>query len=141
MNHLIIPRRLFQSMMDTIGAYPTESGGAFAISEGAMSDYYFDLEAGVGQRFYRPTTDAITNQAVQWYRSSQAFGGFIHSHAASYTMLSAMDIVAAEMTMGANNLLSLYMGVICEKRLYLYRVVAPCGQGHSTVESCRFTIV
>lgn len=141
MNHLIIPRRLFQSIMDTIGAYPTESGGAFAVFEGAMSDYYFDKEAGVGRRFYRPTADDITNQAAQWHRSAQTFGGFIHSHSPSHTMLSAMDMVAAEMTMGANNLPSLYMGVVCEKKLHLYRVAAPCGQEHSTVESCSFAIV
>jgi len=140
MNHLNIPREILKQIMSTIGTNPVESGGIFAIHGNTISDYYFDAEAGVGNRFYRPSMNTLTAKGTKWIQDGQTFGGFIHSHRAQYSELSPMDIVTAEMTMSVNNMKSLFMAIICEKKLYLYRVTARPQENTSVVENCEFTI-
>ena len=66
MDTLTIPRALYDQIISTIGAAPAESGGVFAHSGGAITHYYFDVCAGTGKRFYRPSADQITAQVNDW---------------------------------------------------------------------------
>ena len=141
MDHLQISQQVYQEIIDTIGASSIESGGVLAMKGHTISDYYFDVHAGVGNRFYRPSTYQITQQVNQWLREGQTFGGFVHSHPAPYIHLSAMDIVAAEKTAITNQLPAVYMAVLCEKVLYLYKVIPQKGKDHPAVRPCTVQII
>lgn len=136
MHILNVPQSLFQQIMDTIGTSPTESGGIFAVNgSNTIEKYYFDVQAGVGKSFYRPSSSQITVQVNRWLQDPQLrFGGYIHSHPAGLTALSPMDIVAAEMTMYRNRLPYIYMLILCEKQLFLYRLVTKIEEKHASVE-------
>jgi len=140
MNHLQIPYHIYQDIMDSIGSVPTESGGVMAIQGNVISDYYFDADAGVGKRFYRPSTELITKRVNTWVQEGKSFCGFIHSHTYPYTQLSAMDVVAAEKTLLLNQMPAIYMAILCHKRLYFYRVFYPQGQKQSVIEPCTIEI-
>ena len=144
MHTLSIPRSLLLQIMDTIGASPTESGGIFAVNgSNTVEKYYFDVQAGVGKPFYRPSSSQITVQVNRWLQDPQLrFGGYIHSHPAGLTTLSPMDIVAAEMTMYQNRLPCIYMVILCEGKLFGYRLIPQPEKEHALVEPCfiRITI-
>lgn len=133
MNILNIPCHIYDQIMGTIGAAPTESGGIFSINrDNTITKYYFDVLAGTGNRFYRPSAPRITAQVNEWLQESGiSFGGYIHSHPAGCTTLSPMDIVAAEMTMYRNGLPFIYMLLLCENRLYCYQLVSQSEQDHA----------
>ena len=141
---LNIPYRLFDQMVNTIGTSPTESGGVFALSgDSTIIKYYFDVYAGTGKQFYRPSAPQITAQVNDWLQEPGIrFGGYIHSHPAGYTTLSPMDIVAAEMTMYQNRLPCIYMVILCEGKLFGYRLIPQPEKEHALVEPCfiRITI-
>lgn len=141
MNHLQIKQDIYQKIIDTIGASPIESGGILAMNGNIISDYYFDIQAGTGNRFYRPSTHQITKQVNHWLQDKKHFCGFVHSHPAPYIHLSAMDIVAAERIMLANQLTSIYMAIMCEKTLYIYKATYQKEKDHPAVEPCTFQII
>lgn len=141
MDHLEISQQVYQAIIDTIGASPIESGGVLAMKGRTITEFYFDANAGVGNRFYRPSTCQITKQVNQWLREGQTFGGFVHSHPAPYIHLSAMDIVAAEKTAIANQLSAVYMAILCEKELYFYKVIPQKGKDHPAVQQCTVQII
>ena len=136
MHILNIPRSLLLQIMDTIGASPTESGGIFAVNgSNTVEKYYFDVQAGTGKKFYRPSPSQITEQVNCWLQEPQLrFGGYIHSHPAGLTTLSPMDIVAAEMTMYCNQLPYIYMLILCENQIFVYRLVPQAEEKHTSVE-------
>lgn len=140
MDQLQIPQHVYQAIIDTVGTSPVESGGVLAMRGCTVTDFYFDAQAGVGNRFYRPSSYQITKQVNQWAREGQAFGGFVHSHPAPYIHLSAMDIVAAEKTAAANQLPSVYMAILCENVLYFYKVILQEGKDHPAVQQCTVQI-
>ena len=142
MDTLNLSRCLFDQIMDTIGASPTESGGIFALSgEHTIANYYFDVHAGTGNRFYRPSAPQITNRVNEWLREPGiSFGGYIHSHPPGHNTLSPMDIVAAEMTLFQNRLSRIYMLLLCEGRLLGYLLLPQPGKGHASVEPCTVRI-
>lgn len=142
MNTLNIPCSLYDQIIDTIGTSPTESGGVFALSgDGTIAKYYFDVCAGTGKQFYRPSAPQITAQVNDWLQEPGIrFGGYIHSHPAGHTTLSPMDIVAAEMTVYQNRLPCIYMLILCENRLYGYLLIPQPEKEHALVESCSIQI-
>jgi len=142
MNTLKIPDCLYDRIMNTIGSSPTESGGVFALSgDGTIAKYYFDVHAGTGKRFYRPSVAQITAQVNGWLQESELrFGGYIHSHPVGQITLSPMDIVAAEMTMYQNRLPCIYMLILCEGKLFGYRIAPQPEKDHAAVESCSIRI-
>ena len=144
MNTLKIPDCLYDRIMNTIGSSPTESGGVFALSgDGTIAKYYFDVHAGTGKRFYRPSVAQITAQVNGWLQEpGLCFGGYIHSHPVGQITLSPMDIVAAEMTMYQNRLPCIYMLILCENQLYGYHLIPQPEKEHALVEPCfiRITI-
>lgn len=140
MNHLKIPCHIYQDIMDSIGSVPAESGGVLAMQGNVISDYYFDMNAGTGNRFYRPSAELITKHVNAWIHEGKSFAGFVHSHPYPYVQLSAMDIVAAEKTLLVNQMQSMYMAILCHKKLYFYRVFYPEGQKQSVVEPCTVEI-
>jgi len=142
MDKLIFPRSLYMKIMDTIGKVDAESGGVMAIEGNVISEYYFDINAGVA-RFYVPSIENITEEVNRWLQQGKAFGGFLHSHSRPYTKLSGMDIVSAEKTMAVNQLKSLYMGIVIvpEKELYLYKVIHQGENSRSIVEQCAFSVM
>lgn len=133
---LMIPESIHREIMDTIGAYPHESGGALAVCGNMITGYYFDEQAGAGNRFYRLSQDRITEVGNQWIEAGMQFGGFVHSHSPGNIVLSPMDIVTAERTMAVNGYSSLLMAVVCEGKLYCYRVVMDAEKRCSAVETC-----
>lgn len=143
MNTLNIPCSLYDQIMVTIGTSPTESGGVFALSGDSMiAKYYFDVHAGTGKRFYRPSAAQITAQVNDWLQESGlCFGGYIHSHPAGQIALSPMDIVAAEMTMYRNGLPCIYMLILCEEKLFGYRIDPQPEMNHAAVEPCSIRII
>ena len=141
MDHLQISQQVYQEIIDTIGTSPIESGGVLAMKGCTITEFYFDANAGVGNRFYRPSTYQITQQVNQWLREGQRFGGFVHSHPAPYIHLSAMDIAAAEKTAIANQLSAVYMAILCEKELYFYKVIPQKGKDHPAVQQCTVQII
>ena len=140
MEKLMLPQPIYRQIMDTIGANPAESGGVFAVRGNAVSEYCFDEEAGIGKRFYRPAAQKITEIVNRWIHEGHRFGGFIHSHGAGETQLSPMDIVTADRVMLANGLPFVYMAVVCEEALHLYKVTARPDAGRSELEECVFQI-
>lgn len=142
MNTLNIPGHVLEQIFATIGAAPSESGGIFAVSdENIVEKYYFDVHAGTGNRFYRPSAVHISEQVNDWLRKpGLRFGGYIHSHPAGLTTLSPMDIVAAEMNMYRNRLPWIYMLILCENRLYGYHITVQPEEVHASVESCSIRI-
>lgn len=141
MDTLNLPRHLYDRITDTIGAFPSESGGVFALTGDNLAKYYFDADAGTGNRFYRPSAAQITARVNEWLREpGLCFGGYIHSHPAGHTTLSPMDIVAAEMTLYQNHLSSLYMLLLCEEQLYGYRITSRPEEEHPAVEPCAIRI-
>ncbi len=141
MDRLQISQQVYQAILDTIGILPIESGGVLAMKGHTISDYYFDAHAGVGNRFYRPSTHQITKRVNQWLQEGLSFGGFIHSHPAPYIHLSAMDIVAAEKTAIANQLPAVFMAILCENTLYFYKVIPQREKDHPSVQQCTIQII
>ena len=142
METLNLPRALFDQIMDTIGAYPTESGGIFALSgENTIVKYYFDSHAGTGNRFYRPSAPQITARVNGWLREPGiSFGGYVHSHPPGHTTLSPMDIVAAEMTLFQNRLPRIYMLILCDGQLLGYQLIPQPENEHASPEPCTVRI-
>ena len=141
MDHIQVPQQVYQAILGTIGANPIESGGVLAMKENTITDFYFDIHAGVGSRFYRPSAHLITKQVNTWIAEQKQFAGFIHSHPAPYVGLSAMDIVAAEKTMAANQMQTIYMAILCEKSLYFYKIIPQEGKDHPAVQHCTVQII
>lgn len=141
MDHLKISQQVYQAIISTIGASPIESGGVLAMEGHTITDYYFDAHAGVGNRFYRPSTHRITKQVNLWLQEGLLFGGFVHSHPAPYVHLSAMDIAAGEKTAIANQLSAVYMAILCENVLYCYKVIPQEGKDHPAVQQCTIQII
>lgn len=136
MDHLILPQHIHHTILNSIGAAPCESGGVLAMKENRISDFYYDIHAGVNNCFYIPSVSDITTQVNGWLEEGMTFCGFIHSHRWPYNHLSAMDIVAAEKTMATNQLNFLYMAIVCEKELYFYKVIRQPGKSQSVLEPC-----
>ena len=145
MDKLKLPRHVYEQIMATIGAVPAESGGVFAVSRNdEVRRFYFDVSAGTGMRFYKPTASEIDKIVNQWLHEDQTlrFGGYIHSHPSGTTKLSPMDLVCAEMNIACNRLSSIYMGVVCAGEIYFYQVTAADpGETHGTLQTCAFEIV
>lgn len=136
-----LPQEINQQIINTIGTAPIESGGVLAMNGKTISDYYFDLHAGVGSRFYRPSFQLITKQVNTWIAEGKTFAGFIHSHPAPYIHLSAMDIAAAEKTAIVNQLPAVYMAILCENTLYLYKVIPQAEKDCPAVRQCTVQII
>ncbi len=138
MHELNLPRPLWQRILDTIGSEPVESGGVFALEgNNTVARYYFDIHAGSGSRFYRPSAHRLTAQVNQWLQSPDiSFGGFIHSHPPGNTSLSPMDMVAAEMTMAANQMPRMYMLILCQGELLGYCLTSEQPEGPAAVQPC-----
>ena len=123
MNQMYIPRSLYREIMTTIGTEPTESGGIFAVKDNTVSDYYFDVEAGTGKRYYQPTALRVEEKVNRWLQEGKVFG-YIHSHRPGLPQLSFMDLLCAQMNNRCNDLPFIYMAVVCDGQINLYKVAA-----------------
>lgn len=139
MKHIKILSCVYDQMINTVGETETESGGAMAMQNNTIVDFYFDIEAGCGNKYYKPSSSKITEVARNWEASGFSFGGFLHSHEVPYTKLSAMDIVSAARVIAVNKLPCLFMGVLCGSQLYMYEV-SP-GDKYPQVTACTYEII
>lgn len=140
MDHLLLPKPIYQQIAKTIGTLPTETGGIFSVKGNTITDFYFDAEATTNSRSYTPNSSRITKQVNCWLRESKELGGYIHSHPASLTALSCMDVRAAMANMMLNQLPTLFMGIMCQGQLYFYKVIHDPQKDIPVVESCSYEI-
>ena len=141
MDHLLLPKPVYHQIVKTIGSLPAETGGIFAIMGTSITDFYFDIEASTSQHCYTPNTERITEQVNRWLREDgKSLGGYIHSHPNSLTTLSCMDVRAAMANMLLNHLPVLFMGIMCQNRLYFYKVIHDPQKDIPIVESCSYEI-
>jgi hypothetical protein len=138
---LKIPHSIYEKIMATIGSHPAETGGVMAMEDDRITDFYFDYSAETGASFYRPNLACVNAVVNKWLQEGLQLCGFIHSHRSPYTELSALDKVAAEMTMAKNNLPSLFMGLVVEKQLYFFQLVHRKGEKHSALKTCSLTLI
>ena len=136
-NKLYVPRKIYDAIMGTIGTVTMESGGILAVENDIVTDFYFDYEAGTGNRHFQPTAETVTRIASPWMQEGKLFG-YIHSHRPGLTDLSPMDFYCAQVNLSCNKYLpSMYMVVVCDGLLYPYRVF-PGWDGGKRVE--RYTV-
>lgn len=141
MDHLLLPKNIYQQISETIGALPVETGGVFSVRGNRIVDFFFDADAATTSHCYTPNSDRITEQVNRWLQErGKKLGGFIHSHPASLKTLSCMDIRAAMATMILNRMSSLYMAVVCQGQLYFYKVIHDPRKDIPLVESCSYKI-
>lgn len=137
-----LPLNIYHRIMDTIGTVPEEAGGIFMLQEGSrtVSYYYYDAAAGTGKPFYKPSED-IDRVINQRLALGERFGGFLHSHHSGCSAeLSPMDCMCAELNLRSNHLPWIYMGVVYEANLYLYKLTAGSGEPRERLEACTFEI-
>lgn len=141
MDHLLLPNSIYQHISSTIGTQPVETGGIFSVKGNTITDFYFDADATTTSRCYTPNSERITEQVNRWLQESgKTLGGFIHSHPASLKTLSCMDIRAAMATMVLNQILSLYMAIVCQGQIYFYKIIHHPEKDIPVVESCSYEI-
>lgn len=141
MDHLLLPKSIYDQIANTIGSLPVETGGIFSVRGNTITDFYFDTDAATTAHCYTPNSDRITEQVNRWFRESgKALGGFIHSHPSSLKALSCMDIRAAMATIVLNQLSFLYMAIVCQGQLYFYKVLHHPQKDIPVVESCSYEI-
>lgn len=141
MDHLLLPKSVYNQIADTIGTLPVETGGIFSVRGTAITDFYFDAEGATTSHCYTPNSARITEQVNRWLREDgKTLGGFIHSHPPSLKTLSCMDIRAAMATMVLNHLPFLFMATVCQGELFFYKVIRHPEKDIPVVESCSYEI-
>lgn len=142
METIKLPQRIFIRIMETLGTVPPEAGGIFMLSQDTVSSYFFDEAAGAGKKYYKPSgkVDLAVNHCLE--SGHQCFGGFIHSHRpGASAALSPMDVLCAESNLKSNDLPWIFMSVVYEERLYLYKLTAGAGDPYERLETCTFEIL
>lgn len=130
-------------IMDSVGTYQAESGGVIACNEAAqIVDFFFDSDAGVGNRCYIPNQAAINRHVNQvWRPLGYRFGGVVHSHPeGSSCTPSAPDVKMAEKIILHNGLCELYLVIVQQNKSGIWRAVVD-ELSQIKVESCDLVII
>ncbi len=118
-------KEVLENIEGTIGKFEPESGGILALdSEGVVSDFYFDHEAGSGNTSYIPSRISIQNHVINiWASSKLKFCGVAHSHPmCNLCEPSCIDIDMALKIMTANGMEQLYLLIVKGSEMQLYCV-------------------
>ena len=141
MNRVLIMHAIYANIINTVGAFPPESGGIIADQKDfVVCEYYFDEKAGIGQSFYRPTAENILRVVNESWRSKAlSFCGMVHSHPGS-TVPSAPDIKAAVRIMKLNNMTQFIMPILNRESMDVYIVELCDGVSHR-VRKAEYSVI
>lgn len=119
---VIITSYVYDVLKNTVGKFPPETGAIIGSGITTISQVWFDEQAGIGQKYYRPTNIRVDEIVRQWMDKGYSFAGIVHSHVDGYPKLSPMDIRSAAIIMEANQMRSMLLGLFYEGHLSLYEV-------------------
>jgi hypothetical protein len=82
MNSLIFPFEIFESIRETVGRFPSETGGVLGgdLSDSRISRFYFDRNGQCNPAEYSPDAQTINRVLAEWNETGIRFRGAIHSH-------------------------------------------------------------
>lgn len=136
-----IKKNVYHDILLSVGKYEPESGGIIACNlNGDIVDFYFDWEAGVGQRSYVPSVDTINKKINnEWQLLDYVFGGIVHSHPLVISSSpSITDIKMAEKIMTYNSLESMLLIIVQESKLSVWNVFHNI-QRECKIDFCKLT--
>lgn len=130
-----IRKAIYREMIEKTGSV-IESGGVFCMKDGTITEFFYDTEGKSADHFYKPNSERVNEVVNRWVREGYSFGGYVHSHRSGLCNLSPMDIVFAKIAARTNSLDHIYMGIVSDFELYLYKL-----PGVSPVEKCEYELV
>jgi hypothetical protein len=87
---LVIESGVLQAIQEFIGNYPAERGGMLGRDpDGVIRHFVPDRNALCSATAYDPDVASLNRQIKEWKSAGITFQGFVHSHPASYRVLSA----------------------------------------------------
>ena len=124
-----ITQSVYTEIMNTIGNYAPETGGALGEKNGVICRYFFDEKAIGNKNSYSPTTDSINEVIDEWEKDEIRFAGIIHSHPGTMKRLSYADVYYAQCLLKQNETESILFPIVVHGvgiRIYMYKVSLGC---------------
>lgn len=124
-----ITQSVYTEIMNTIGNYAPETGGALGEKNGVICRYFFDEKAIGNKNSYSPTTDSINEVIDEWEKDEIRFAGIIHSHPGTMKRLSYADVYYAQCLLKQNETESILFPIVVHGvgiRICMYKVFLGC---------------
>lgn len=112
----IFSRAVFESIKNSIGQLPPESGGMLGggLDDDIITHFYFDADALCDATHYSPNVDAVNDVLESWNASGVRLRGFVHSHPPGLDRPSNGDALYVREIMAANPELSSFLITIVQ---------------------------
>lgn len=97
-----ITKKVYDSILNTIGKSPIESGGILGEKDGIICEFYFDEDAKHTKSNYIPNLSKLNKVIEEWQENGVQFIGFAHSHPNEYNKPSLGDGLYAQKLLTCN---------------------------------------